>query len=183
MRLSDPIVSPRLILTTLETDAADGPYLRWLRDPDVVRFLEVRHLTHSEESLRTYIAAAIASPVTLLLGIHLRSDHRHVGNLKLGPIDRSNRRAELGLLIGEADCRGGGVGREAIAAATRYAFEHLDLDKVTAGYLEPNLASARAFAAAGYFEEERLPKQFLVEGRWVANVRLGCDRKSLIEAS
>lgn len=43
MRLADPMVTPRLILSTLEVDAAAGPYLSWLRDPAVTRFLEVRH--------------------------------------------------------------------------------------------------------------------------------------------
>lgn len=115
----------------------------------------------------------IESPHNLLLGLHLRSDRRHIGNLKLGPIDRPNRRVELGILIGEADCRGGGYGREAIEAATDYAFDRLDLHKVTAGYIEPNLASGRAFAAAGYVEEARLSQEFHFEGTWVANVRLG----------
>lgn len=173
MRVTDPILTPRLLLSTLETDAASGPYLGWLADPVVVRFLEARHSSQSEESLRAYIAGAIESPNTLLLGLHLRSDRRHVGNLKLGPIDRPNRRVEIGLLIGDAACRGKGFGREAIEAATRYAFEGLDLHKVTAGYIEPNLASARAFAAAGYVEEARLRDEYFFEDRWVAHVRLG----------
>jgi len=176
MRLADRIVTPRLVLETLESEAAAGLYLRWLSDTSLTRLLEARHLTHSEDSLRTYVADAIASPSTLLLGIHLRSNHRHVGNLKLGPIDWPNRRAEIGLLIGEADCRGMGLGREAIAAATRYAFETLDLHRITAGVHEPNLASLKAFVAAGYVEEARLPQHFLVEGRWVADIRLGCIR-------
>ena len=173
MRLADPIVTPRLTLSTLEIAAAGGPYLSWLHDPAVTRFLEVRHATHTEESLRAYIAAMIESPHTLLLGLHLRSDRRHIGNLKLGPIDQPNRRVELGILIGEADCRGTGYGREAIEAATSYAFDRLDLHKVTAGYIEPNLASGRAFAAVGYAEEARLAQEFFFEGAWVANVRLG----------
>lgn len=173
MRLAEPIVSPRLTLSTLEIEAAAGPYLGWLQDPAVARFLELRHGSHSEESLRDYIAGMIESPRALLLGLHLRSDRRHIGNLKLGPIDRPNRRVELGILNGEADCRGAGYGREAIEAATAYAFERLDLHKVTAGYIEPNLASGRAFSAAGFVEEARLSQEFLFEGTWVANVRLG----------
>jgi len=173
MRLSAPIFTDRLELSTLEPTAADGTYLRWLSDPDVVRFLEVRHQRHDRESLRSYIAAAIASSDTLLLGIYMQDSRRHVGNIKLGPVDRPNRRSEIGLLIGETASRGIGLGREAIAAVTRYSFEVLDLRKVTAGYAEPNLASGAAFAAAGYVEEGRIPQQFFVEGRWVADVRLG----------
>jgi RimJ/RimL family protein N-acetyltransferase len=176
MRLPSTITAPRLTLATLEVEAASGPYLRWLSDPEVVRFLEVRHLVHSEASLRSYIADAIADPVTLLFGIFLRLGSRHVGNLKLGPIDRNNRRVEIGLMIGEADCRGMGLGQEAIAAATRYAFDGLDLHKVTAGVIELNVPSAKAFAAVGYVEEGRLTHNSLVEGRWVDEIRFGCIR-------
>jgi RimJ/RimL family protein N-acetyltransferase len=172
MRIAEPIITPRLSLSTLESDAAAGPYLRWLTDRTVVRLLEVRHASHSEASLRAYIDEAIASATTLLLAIRLRSDRRHIGNLKLGPIDAANRRAEIGLLIGDADCRGIGLGREAIAAATAYAFETLGLHKITAGVHEPNTASVKAFTAVGYVEEARLSQHFLVEGRWVSDIRL-----------
>lgn len=176
MRLAEAIITERLKLATLETAAAAGPYVRWLMDPAVIRFLEVRHYRHNKESLEGFIEASNASPDTLLLGIHLRSDGRHVGNIKLGPVDGVNRRSEIGLLIGEADCRGKKIGREAIAAMTRHAFDVLDLRKVTAGYLEPNIASGAAFAAVGYVEEARIPQQFLFEGYWVADVRMGCLR-------
>jgi [ribosomal protein S5]-alanine N-acetyltransferase len=175
MRLSKTIDSPRLILETLEADAAKGPYFNWMNDASVTRFLvEARHARPSSDDLRAYIDAALRSENTFLLGIVLRDGRRHIGNLKLGPIDWRNLRTELGLMLGDTDYRGIGLGREAIGAATRFAFEELDLHKVTAGYMEPNAASGRAFAAVGYVEEARLAEHFLFEGRWVADVRLAC---------
>jgi RimJ/RimL family protein N-acetyltransferase len=172
MHLDSPITSDRLILRCLDEAAATGPYLAWMRDPQVLRFLEARHGQHDGSSLAAFIRSTNGSKDSLLLGIFERDRERHVGNIKLGPVDWPNRRGEVGLLIGEYDCWGRGYAREAIAALTAHAFDALGLHKLTAGYLAPNVASGKAFAAAGYFIEARLRDHFLLDGVWTDGVRI-----------
>jgi RimJ/RimL family protein N-acetyltransferase len=63
---------------------------------------------------------------------------------------RQPRSAELGIVIGEADRWGQGYGREAVRLVTDFAFEALDLDKVTLFTYPDNLRARRAFEAAGF---------------------------------
>lgn len=171
MRLETSLASARLTLRSLDDGAAAGPYLDWMQDAEVLRFLEARHRSHDATSLAAFIRSANDSRESLLLGI-FEPDGRHVGNIKLGPIDWPNRRGEIGLLIGERDCRGRGYAREAIATVSDYAFNELGLHKLTAGYLAPNLASGRAFEATGYVVEGRYTDHFLLDGTWVEGVRV-----------
>jgi RimJ/RimL family protein N-acetyltransferase len=143
-----------------------------MQDPDVLRFLEARHGKHDATSLATFIRSANESGDSLLLGMYELSAGRHVGNIKLGPIDRPNRRGEIGILIGERSCWGRGYAREAIAALAQYAFGTLGLHKLTAGYLAPNAASGRAFEAVGFTVEARYAQHFLLDDTWVDGVRI-----------
>jgi RimJ/RimL family protein N-acetyltransferase len=170
--LIEPIVGPRLTLRTLTDEAATGPYLGWMQDPEVLRYLEARHVRHDAASLIAFIRAANASAAALLMGLFERESDQHVGNIKLEPIDRINRRAELGLIVGDRSKWGRGYGRESIGLIAGYAFSALGLHKLTAGLLEPNLASRKAFAAAGFAVEACLAQHFLFEGRWVEAVRM-----------
>jgi len=167
MQIDTTIETPRLILRSLDEDDATEDYLGWLCDPVVLRFLEVRFAgEQSLQSLRNFIVSINGNPDELLLGIFLRESGCHIGNVKLGPIVRQHRRAEIGFLIG--DCRewGKGYASEAIDHLTRFAFRTLALDKVTSGCYSKNLGSAKALEKAGYLREACLASHWLCNGEW-----------------
>lgn len=165
MILESPIVTPRLLLRALRTDDASGPYARWMCDAEVLRFLEVRHSPPPDvAALQRFIAAANDDPATVLLGICLRADGRHIGNIKLGPVDRDNLRGDLGFLIGEESLRGRGLASEAIAAMATHALGPLGLAKVTAGCHRANVGSARALEKAGFVREATLRAHWRLAG-------------------
>jgi RimJ/RimL family protein N-acetyltransferase len=175
MWLRAPLESPRLILRNLTEADAGERYLAWMRDPEVLRYLEARLSEHSLESLRGFIESSNSSATHLLLGICLK-DGRHIGNIKLGPIHVYHRHAAIGLLVGERDCWGRGYAGEAIARLSRHAFEGLELEKLYAGCYASNLGSLRAFHKAGYAEEAHQKGMWLCDGRREGNVQVGLTR-------
>jgi len=175
MWLSPPLESPRLILRSLSGTDAGERYLAWMRDPEVLRYLEARLTQHSLESLRSFIEGCNRSATDLLLGICLK-DGRHIGNIKLGPIHAYHRHAAIGLLLGERDRWGQGYAGEAIARLSQHAFEALELEKLYAGCYASNLGSVRAFCKAGYAEEARQKGMWLCDGRREGNVQVGLTR-------
>lgn len=149
----------------LEPDDVADQYVSWLNDPLVNRYLESRFVVHTLESTRQFVRSVIDSDDSILFGIRYLPARRHVGNIKLGPIDRHHRRAELGLLIGERALWGRGIAAAAIELATRYAFDKLGLLKVTAGCYVSNLGSRRAFEKAGFVVEAVRKRHFLLDGQ------------------
>ncbi len=170
MMLDAPILTDRLILGNLDPDTL-GPYWRELNDPEINRYLEVRHRQQTADGNRTYVSSQNASEISLLLGIRLRSDSRHIGNLKLA-LTPPHRRADLGIVIWDRAQWGQGYASEAIAAASRYAFEALSVRKVTAGAYAANIASIRAFRRAG-FEIEGSRREHWRDGdQWTDGILL-----------
>ena len=164
---------PRLTLRPVSVDDVEPGYVRWMNDPDVTRHLESRHTEHTVDDLRRYITAMENDPTSHFFAMVVRDESRHIGNVKLGPIDAHHRRGDLGILIGDRTSWGKGFATEAIELMCRFAFDDLRLHKVTAGAYGSNPASVRAFVRAGFAIEGRRPEQYLSEDGWVDGVLLG----------
>lgn len=150
-----------IFLRRLAPRDAGPAYLRWLRDPAVNAFLEVRFdPPGSVGELRALIRKTNHDPRTLLLGIFERRGGRHIGNIKLGPINRRHRTAEIGFLIGEKKEWGKGFASSSIRLVCDHAFQKLGLIKITAGCYLNNRGSQRALRHAGFCREGRLIRQW-----------------------
>lgn len=153
-------------LKLLSEQDASEKYLSWMKNDEVLQYLESRWYCHSLESIREFIREMNSSPDNFLFGI-FSNQHGHIGNIKVGNIHQIHHFAEIGLLIGEHDARGKGFGTEAIRLATKYAFEELNLHKVTAGMYASNIASYKAFVKAGYRQVGYFEKHWFCKGEYV----------------
>lgn len=140
-------------------------YVGWLADPDVNRYLETRWRVQTLETVTEFVAAMIDSPTSYLFAIVRRDDGVHVGNVKLGPVEARHLYADLSYFVGERSAWGMGLATEAVALATRFAFERLRLHRVQAGLYESNIASRRVLEKAA----------FTFEGRHVKKLRQTAD--------
>jgi len=133
----------------------------------------------SEGELLSFVEALNASADSLMLGIFLKDEGRHIGNIKLGPIQRHHRRADLGFLIGEREVWGRGYASEAIAALVDFASRQLGLERITAGCYANNIGSQKALLKAGFSKEATLPAHWVCEGCRVDGLLYGvsCSRE------
>jgi RimJ/RimL family protein N-acetyltransferase len=140
-------------------------YVGWLNDELVNRYLESRFALATLESTRQFVAAALANEASLFCGIRLRATNRHVGNIKLAPIDWHHGLGEIGIMIGERTVWGTGVATTAINIMCTIAKEELQLRKLTAGCYASNAGSVRAFVKAGFIVEGTRKQHFLCADR------------------
>lgn len=166
----------QIYLRDVTPDDVSDRYCAWLNDPDVNRYLETRFEPQTRDRILAYVDAQNNALDTVFLAIVRRVDHLHVGNLRIGALDPLHRTATLALVIGEKAAWGTGIGTEAIELATQYAFEHLDLRKLTARCYATNLGSIRAFEKAGWTREGIQRRQFMCDGVEIDGVWLGRAR-------
>ena len=152
-------------LSLLRPEAVSDAYLGWLNDPAINRFLESRFRTQDRAGVEAFVAAMLDSESNLFLAITDRALRRHVGNIKLGPIDRAHGLGEVGIMIGDRAAWGRGIGSAAIARLADIATHELGLRKLSAGCYASNQGSARAFEKAGFHVEAVRPAHFLLDGR------------------
>jgi ribosomal-protein-alanine N-acetyltransferase len=176
MILDNNLQTPRLNLRMLSAADASEEYLSWMRDPVVNQYLESRFsVPECTQDLVRFIEYVNASPDCLLLGIFLREDGRHIGNIKIGPVVKQHARAELGYLIGDRYAWNKGYGSEAIREMARYGIEELGMAKITAGIYETNIGSAKALLKAGFILEATVSSHVICDGRRIASQIYGLD--------
>lgn len=162
----------RVALREIVPADADGPWLGWMRDAEVVRWTEARFAEHSRESLAAYAGAMLESPTSLFLAIEDETG-RHIGNIKLGPLHATHRYASIGVIIGDRAAWGRGYATEAVASLAEYAFGTLGLHKLTVGSVAANAGSVRVFEKAGFVVEGVRKAHQRYDGAWHDIVYLG----------
>lgn len=160
------IIGKRVYLKILIVDDDLKNYLRWMNDPEVVRFTESKGTVYSEQDLKDYIRS-MSNAKNRFFGIYLKENNRHIGNIKLGNIHPVHKRADIGIIIGEKDLWGQGFGQEAIKLLTDHAFKHLNLKKVWAGMYANNVGSYGAFLKSGFNECGRQKDHCFLETEFV----------------
>lgn len=162
-----------IFLRPIQSSDALGPYLNWLNDPEVNQYLESRFVSWTTEMLSSYIANLVNNKNELLFAICTMEGEKHIGNIKLGPIDWNHRFADIGIIIGDKSEWGKGRGSEAIRTICRYGFDELELNKITAGCYGDNLSSVKAFSRVGFQQEGILRKKFFSSAGFQDHILMG----------
>ena len=173
----------RIYLRRVTLDNVNETYVDWLNDPEVNQYLETRYQVQTLDSVREYVEGMAGKEDELFLAIHLKDKDRHIGNIKLGPVNPIHTFADVSLFIGEKSCWGKGIATEAISVLANCAFSVLELNKLRAGCYSENKGSARAFLKSGFEQEGRLRNQWIMNekyqdellfGYWVEDWRSSC---------
>jgi RimJ/RimL family protein N-acetyltransferase len=171
------IEGERIYLREIKLSDANKNYRNWMNDPEINQYLESRFEGWSVGKLKRYISDIKKNPDNVFLAIVSRDRNKHIGNIKIGPINQSHRYADVGVIIGEKSFWGKGIAAEAIKLVVDYAFNSLDLHKLTAGAYRCNSRSIKAFQKAGFSIEGVRKKHCLCNGNYVDSVLLGIVRR------
>jgi RimJ/RimL family protein N-acetyltransferase len=97
--------------------------------------------------------------------LRMRSDDRLIGFARLNWIEWSNGAGFVQLGIGDPNDRGHGYGSEALSLLLRFAFDELNLYRLTAIIPEYNHVALYVFSKAGFVEEVRRRQSLNRDGR------------------
>jgi len=167
------IKGERIFLREVVLSDATLMYCRWMNDTKVNQYLECRFEKWTIKKLQDYIRQTQNNPDNLLLAIVLKNKNKHIGNIKIGPINRNHKFAKVGIIIGEKSFWGEGFAPEGVKLAVDYAFNTLGLHKLTAGVYANNSASVRVFEKSGFVKEGIEKKQYYCNGQYVDCVSFG----------
>lgn len=150
-----------------------GPeYVNGLNDPEVNRFLvNVRSACQTLASVTEYVEQNLLAPDAVLFGIWIEGDAHHCGTVRLHGADRQDGCAHVGICIFDRQRWGMGVGASAIRAVSDWACASVGVRAIEAGVYAHNVASQKAFIAAGYTWREDIVDVFRLDGR-PATVRM-----------
>jgi len=156
----------RIFLESLDENALSLAYQEWMKDPQVLCWLANPAGDYSPEALKSFVAQMNVSPVDYMVGIFLKADGRHIGNVKIGKVDRQHGFADVGIVIGDKTLWGQGFATETVRLTGELASKQLGLNKLCAGVVVGNEGSYKAFLKAGFVEVGRYHQHWLVDGKY-----------------
>jgi RimJ/RimL family protein N-acetyltransferase len=153
MILKEKIIGARVYLRTLDEGDASDEYCGWLNDPEVNKFLATK--SADKQGLIDYILSKNLQSDAMFLGIFLRENNKHIGTIKLEPIDLETKKAVIAIMVGDKKSWGNGYGGEAMKILMEYAHEKLSIDTMELGVVGANLSAINSYKKLGFVEVKR----------------------------
>ncbi len=136
-------------------------YLRWLSDPEVVRFSSQRFRKHTYDSSLAYLNTFVDSG-NLFMAITMAEGQQLVGTIT-AYCSHHHRTADMGLLIGDRRFWGQGIGLDSWSTLLDYLLYVRSLRKVTAGTVACNFGMIKVMERSGMYLEAVRSKQQLID--------------------
>ena len=151
-------------LKPLTLNEVNTAYLGWLQDPEVMMGIETSGYTL--ENLKQYVTTQSANSSVLFFAIWSNDTNQHIGNIKFEIVDQKAKVSDLGLLIGNKNYWGKGVGSEACKLGITYLFEKLHTRKIYLAVYENNPSAKKLYEKLGFKLEGTLRKHVLVNNEY-----------------
>ena len=161
-----------------ESDITDR-YLAWFRSSEITEFLEARQITM--QSALDYLRNGPISGEYFMFAICDNKDDLHIGNLKIGPLQKRHGTSDLVTIIGDAAYWGKGLATEAIVLGNKIAFQYLEIRKLSGGIYSENVASIKCYTKAGWVIEGRLLAHLVADNRIQDKVLVSCFNPAFFE--
>lgn len=172
-----------VFLKTLDINDYSNKYQKWLNDKDVNKYLETRFRKNNKKDIINFIKTNKISKENYLFGIFIDelSLSKHVGNIKIGPINFNHKYANVSYFIGEKKSWGRGYASLAVNLITSYAFNKLKLNKCLAGVYSSNIGSIKVLKNNGYLKEANFKSQLKLGKIYEDEYVFSCYKKSFKE--
>ena len=165
------IETERLFLKRLTIDFLSENYLSWLNDPEVNKYLDTKSgytLKNLEEFLKN-----IEKNNIYFWAIIIKDTKKHIGNIKIDPINEFYGNGEYGILIGDKLSWGNGYAKEATKKILEYCFdEKVNLRKITLGVVKENKPAIKLYKSLGFIQEGVYKNHSFHDNKWCDVIRM-----------
>jgi RimJ/RimL family protein N-acetyltransferase len=129
--------------------------VEWLNDEETVRLFTGFPLDRAYDMFdaERWRQTTELDPLTLVWVIETK-DGRHIGDVDMHDISRSEGRARLTILIGDRDYWGKGFGTDALTNMLKYAFDDLGLSAINLRVCDFNRRAIRCYEKCGFEQIE-----------------------------
>jgi [ribosomal protein S5]-alanine N-acetyltransferase len=149
--------SERLVLKPLGLAHYSQAYVNWMNDHEVYKYMETGG-DYSLKKLYDFLVDVEQSNI-LFWAIHLNDSNKHIGNIKIDPINSKHRYAEYGIMMGDKTEWGKGYAKEASVLVINFCFSDvINLRKINLGVNLKNITAVELYKKIGFVEEGLLKK-------------------------
>ena len=165
----------KIVLKQLEPKDVSDAYVKWLNDPEVNKFLEIRHkIPILKEDVIEFVEMCNRKK-RYHLGIMY--DKKHIGNISCGIVNKIYNYVNISNLIGEKKYWNSDISKLSLNAAMHYLFFNSMFNSIGAGTYAIHLSGITLLTNLGFKKEGVFRDRALVNGRYVDTVLFGITKK------
>lgn len=183
--MTPSLTTSRLLLRPYYAGMVTDDHVKWLNDPEVVRYSEQRHKRHTLESCHAYVNEIATNPDSHIWSVEAKVGavvEAKAGTVIVGDgtaktteyyasigtitahVDRPNGVANVGILIGEKSFWGKGYGQESWLIVCNWLFDTQEVRKIEMGCHYENRAMRELALTCGMHLEAVRHDHFVVDG-------------------
>ena len=143
--ISNVNVKIKIELKELTLLDVNKTYKDWMNDFEIFRFSKQSNEKHTIKKIKEFVLNKKNSRNEFLYKILINENKkiRHIGNIKLGPINIENKTADISYFIGDRNYWNKGITTEAIKQIIILAKKKFKLKKLQAGHWKQNTGSKK----------------------------------------
>lgn len=147
-------------------------FVKWFNDKSVNKFMFVRGITLAKE--KKYILDRIKGKVKDVLHFCIDTkDGVHIGAISLESIQKRNKNASFGIIIGDKNYWSKGYGEEASRLILEYGFKQLKLHRVELDVYSYNTRAIGLYKKLGFKKEAVRREHNFYNGKFYDTIIMG----------
>ena len=165
----------KIVLKQLEPKDVSMVYVKWLNDPEVNKFLEIRHkIPLLKDDVIEFVEMC-----NKMKRYHwgIMYNKKHVGNISCSSVDRIYNYVNISNLIGVKKYWNSDICKLSLNAAMHYLFFNSMFNSIGAGTYAIHLSGITLLTNLGFKKEGVLRERALVNGRYIDTVLFGITKK------
>lgn len=176
MKKAVNLESERLVFSALTRKHCSQFYTDWMNDNDTIRFLETGG-NYTIKKLENFLIEQEQKNI-LFWAIHLKESNKHIGNIKIDPINYDQNSGEYGIMMGDKTFWGKGFANEASNRIIKYCFEELKLSSITLGVVEDNINAIKLYKKIGFNITKRINDSGTYDNKLCNSLRMSLHVKN-----
>jgi len=174
------ILGKKVILRAIEKTDLDQLHI-WANDPMTQDIIGNIHFPSSREYQNAWHDSLKNDTLNQRLAI-TTNELGILGISSIINIDWRNRHAWHGIVLGDKDIRGKGLGIDTVMATMRYAFDEMNLERLDGAIIEYNKISYSMYCnRLGWKEEGRRRNYYFRHGRYYDQIIVGITKNDYEE--
>jgi len=173
------LIGEKVYLRPLDMNDVNPQYLHWVNDEEVIKNLAITRPS-TIGSLESFVMTHIESSNFYFFAIIEKETNKHIGNIKIGPINWTNRTSNFGIMLGDKSSWGKGYANDSFKLIFKYSFMTLNLNKLWDIAVGSNIASIKSLERSGAKVEANLKEHSFKNGKYEDCVVVSITAKEFI---
>lgn len=155
----------KVVLEPFSIKFVNNDYLAWMKDSETAKFIKKAKQNISLNDLHLFANKMINSNFDYFFAILFKKNSKHIGNVRLGPVDFRGMKSNFGILVGDKNFHGIGIGTEVLNLIKKFSFKYLKLKKIVFPVVKENIPAMGLYKKNGFTLKKNLKKNFVKNGR------------------